>query len=452
MKEYDVIVCGGGTSGVIAAISAARNGASTLLVEHNAFLGGTLVCGLGWLGFRDRSGHDLIGGIGAELIERLEKTNDTLGHNYCPILNDLTPVNGPMVQLILMDLCVQAGVHVLLQSDVIEIHESHDRIDSVTVLSEDGRTEFSGKVIIDATGDGVVSQMAGIPMVERKAKSEIQPASLIFMLSGVDREALLEYLEKNPDEAKTPEGYEMETSAETYRNAKGYNVLGCDALIRSAREHHDYNNVPRDRFSTITTPLPDRMTINNTRIMNFDGSDVDELSAGILEGYHQLAELLHFIPKYIPGYEDAQLSGLAPMLGIRESRRCIGEQTLTGTDILEGRMPDDTVALGGYNIDIHHGGDEGSELYIVREGYGISYRTMMNRKVRNLIFTGRLISTDRDAFGSSRVMGTCMALGEAAGCAGALCAQQGLEPLELDVQQLRKHLIDQKMILEVKEQ
>ena len=449
MKEYDVIVCGGGTSGVIAAVSAARNGAATLLVEYNDFLGGTLTSGLGLLGFRDRSGHELIGGIAAELIRVLETTGDTLGHNYCPILNDLTPVNGAMLQLILADLCRNAGVDVLLQSSIIGIHEENGYLHSVTVLSGSRKTDYSGKTIIDATGDGVVSELAGIPMAMHQSKSEIQPASLIFTLSGVNREALLDYLEKNPDEAKTPEGYEMNTSVDIYRNSRGYNVLGCDALIRKARENHDYNRIPRDRFSTITTPLPDRMTINNTRIMNFDGSDTDELSAGIREGYRQMAELLRFIPKYIPGYEHSRLSGVAPMLGIRESRRCVGEKTLRGQDILRGLVPDDTVALGGYNIDIHHGGDEGSELYIVKSGYGISYGTMINRKFSNLIFTGRLISADRDAFGSSRVMGTCMALGEAAGCAGALCAQLRCNAADLDVNLLREQLRNQKMILEV---
>ncbi len=449
MKKYDVIVCGGGTSGVIAAVSAARNGAATLLVEYNSFLGGTLACGLGLLGFRDRSGHPLIGGIGAELIRQLEETNDTLGHNFCPILNDLTPVNGPMLQLILADLCREAGVEVLLQSCVTTIREEEGRIRGITVLSDDRETEYTGKTVIDATGDGIVSDLAGIPMAVHRTKAEIQPASLIFMLSGIDREALLDYLEKNPEEAKTPEGYEMDTSVDIYRNAKGYNVLGCDALIREAREKHDYNDIPRDRFSTITTPLPDRMTINNTRIMNIDGSDVNELTDGIREGYRQMAELLHFIPKYIPGYEHAALSGVAPMLGLRESRRCVGEKTLTGQDVLQGRVPEDTVVLGGYNIDIHHGGDEGSELYIVKKGYGIPYGTMIHRKIRNLIFTGRLISTDRDAYGSSRVMGTCMALGEAAGCAGALCAKSGCDAVDLDVQALRKQLRNQNMILEV---
>ena len=310
MRKYDVIVCGGGTSGVIAAVSAARNGAAVLLVEYNSFLGGTLTSGLGLLGFRDRSGHPLIGGIGAKLIRRLEKTNDTLGHNFCPILNDLTPVNGPMLQLILADLCREAGVEVLLQSCVTAIREEDGQIRGITILSDGQETEYTGKTVIDATGDGIVSQLAGIPMAVHQSKAEIQPASLIFMLSGIDREALLDYLEKNPEEAKTPEGYEMDTSVDIYRNAKGYNVLGCDALIREARRHHDYNDVPRDRFSTITTPLPDRMTINNTRIMNIDGSDVNELTDGIREGYRQMAELLHFIPKYVPGYEHAVLSGV----------------------------------------------------------------------------------------------------------------------------------------------
>ena len=108
--QADVVVVGGGTSGVIAAVAAARNGANTLLVERNEFLGGMLVSGLGLLGFRDRQGDKAIGGIAQELMDMLDETRDTQGHNYCPILNSLTPINTAMMQLRLMQLCHEAGV------------------------------------------------------------------------------------------------------------------------------------------------------------------------------------------------------------------------------------------------------------------------------------------------------------------------------------------------------
>ncbi len=447
--QFDVAVFGGGTSGIAAAVAAARNGARVILVERNPFLGGTLISGLGILGYRDRSGAPVIGGIAQEIIDLLSMTEDTLGHNYCPILNSLTPVNSAMLQLRLMELCRNAGVHVLLNCEFFDLEKKGAHIQGVQAFGKSTRYDIRANVYIDATGDGELCYRAGVPLVKRENPGEMQPASQIFSMSNVDREKMLRYLEENPDEAKTPEGYEMETSVDTYRNARGYNVLGCDALIRAGRENGDYIDIPRDRFSTITHPIPDQMIINNTRIMNFDGSDLLQLTDGIVEGYRQLKELLHFIPRYIPGYEDAQLATISPMLGIRESRRCVGRKTLTSGCILRGEVPDDSVALGGYNIDIHHGSDEGSELYIVEHGYGIPYGTMISDTTDNLIFTGRLISVDTDTYGSTRIMGTCMALGEAAGCAAALCIKNDQTPLTLDVSELRETLLHENAILKV---
>ncbi len=446
--EYDVAVCGGGTAGVCAAIASARNGSRTVLVEKHQFLGGMLLSGLGLLGYKDRGGRKIIGGIAQELIDELDRTEDTQGHNYCPILNSLTPVNTAMLQLILMRKCCEAGVDVLLSCEVTAVHMEGKRIFSVDASGSFTSYSIVAKVFIDGSGDGELSKLAGVDFVYHKSAGELQPASLIFSLSNVDREPLLYYLEENPDEAKTPEGYEMDTSPEFYRQAVGYNVLGLDAKIRQARDNGDYNDVPRDRFSTITNPIPDRMTINNTRIMNFDGSDLNQLNDGIKEGYRQLKELLGFIPKYIPGYEGSRLTSISPVLGVRESRRCIGIKTLTSDHVLNGDIPSDTVALCGYNIDIHHGSDEGSDLYIVKKAYGIPYGTMISPNVSNLLFTGRLISVDTDTFGSSRIMSTCMALGEASGCAAALCCQGDELPADLDVKKLRKSLIAANAVLE----
>ncbi len=447
--KCDVAVIGGGTSGTAAAVAAARNGARTLLVERNQFLGGMLVSGLGLLGFRDRRGNAVVGGIAQELVDKLDETGDSQGHNFCPILNSLTPINTAMMQLRLMEMCHGAGVRLLMNCEACDVRMENGRLIGVTVFGKNHFYDIEADVFIDATGDGEVSQMAGVPMTPHTSDGELQPASLIFSLSNVEREPLIAYLENNPDEAKTPEGYEMDTSPAFYRASVGYNILGLDGLIRRARENGDYQDIPRDRFSTITNPLPDRMTINNTRIMNFNGADLFQLTGGIMEGYRQMDKLLGFIPKYVPGYENSRLSGISPLLGVRESRRCIGMKTLCYDSILKGEVPEDTVALCGYNIDIHHGSDEGSELYIVERGYGIPYGTMISERVEGLIFTGRLISVDRDTYASTRIMSTCMALGEAAGNAAAMCAADGQRLADIDIKALRERLRAQKAILEV---
>lgn len=447
--KFDVAICGGGTSGITAALSAARNNCKTILIERNQFLGGMLVSGLGILGYKDRNGDSIIGGIAKELFDDLQLTNDTQGHNYCPILNSLTPINSSMLQVLLLKKCDEANVHTLLSSEVIGAEVVEGEIKSILVFGVNCKYRISADVFIDATGDGELCKFAGVDFIERKSVGEIQPASLIFSLSNVNREDLIKYLEENPDEAKTPEGYEMDTSPEFYRNSIGYNILGLDSLIKKARENGDYKNIPRDRFSTITNPIPDKMTINNTRIMNFDGSDVIQLNSGIKEGFRQLDELLDFIPKYVPGYEKCQLTSISPLLGVRESRRCKGIKELQKESVLNGDIPEDTVALCGYNIDIHHGADEGSDLHIVKKAYGIPFLTLLSEKVTNLIFTGRLISADTDTFGSCRIMTTCMALGEAAGCAAALSVKHNMIPKNISIKELRNALVSEGSILEV---
>lgn len=433
----DAAVLGGGVSGVVAAVAAARQGIRVLLVEREEFLGGVAVSGLGELGFRDRSGNTLVGGIAQELIDRLAQMHGTLGHNPCPILNSLTPVNAALVRLLLFEMCSEAGVELLLGCVPVESEVRNRKLRSVSVQSRNRRFCIEADVFIDATGDGDLCESIGVPYEKGDAHGEMQPASLIFSVSGVNKEELLEYVERHPSEVETPQGYEMTVSPDFFRSVQGYNLLGLDERIRRARADGEYVDIPRDRFSMITHPNPDTTIINNTRLINFDGTDIWQFSRGTGEAYRQVEELVRFMPNYVPGYEHCALSFIAPSLGIRETRRFRGRRCLREEDVRAGTVPEDTVALGGYNIDIHHGADEGSELYIVKRGYGIPYGCMVPCEMDGLLFTGRLICADQIAYGSSRVMGTCMALGQAAGTAAALCVELGCAPAQVPVARLR---------------
>lgn len=445
----DVAVIGGGVSGVAAALAAARCGRHVLLVEREEFLGGVAVSGLGELGFRDRAGNTMVGGIAQEVIDRLQEMHGTLGHNFCPILNSLTPVNAGLIRLLLFELCGEAKVQLLLGCVPVEVQVESDTLRRVSVWGRGRRYEIEADVFIDATGDGDVCEMAGLPYEKGGPDGEVQPASLIFAVSGVDREALLRYVEQHPTEVQTPQGYEMQVEPSFFRTVRGYNLLGLDSLIRQARKNGDYVDIPRDRFSMITHPNEDTVIINNTRLTDFDGTDAQQRSRGTAEAYRQVEELLRFMPKYIPGYSACALSFIAPILGVRETRRFVGRRCLCESDVRAGRIPPDTVALCGYNVDIHHGRDEGSELYIVPRGYGIPYGCMVPETMKGILFTGRLICADRVAYGSSRIMSTSAALGEAAGTAAALCVQMHCQPAQLPVEQLRGLLQKNRAVLDI---
>lgn len=445
----DVAVIGGGVSGVTAAIAAARQGMQVFLVEREEFLGGVSVSGLGLLGFRDRTGKAVINGIAQEIVNRLEKLKGTLGHNPCPILNSLTPINAALMRLILFEMCRESEVKLLLGCTPVSADIQDERLSRICIYGSDSSFYLDAKIYIDATGDGELCEMAGIPFEKGDSDGELQPASLIFSVSGICKEELLQYIDENPSEVETPKGYEMKTDPSFFHTVKGYNLLGLDALIQKARAAGDYVDVPRDRFSLITHPNDDTTVINNTRIIHFDGTDPWQLSRGTQEAFRQMEELIRFMPSYIPGYENCALSFVSPMLGVRETRRFDGKRRLCKDDILSGKIPPDTVALCGYNVDIHHGQDEGSELYIVSHAYGIPYGCMVPLKMKGLIFTGRTICVDRVAFGSSRIMSTCMAMGQAAGTAAALCIQNGYDPDTIPVEDLRSLLLKNGAVLTI---
>lgn len=445
----DIAVLGGGVSGVTAAIAAARQKKRVIIIEQGDFLGGVSVSGLGLLGFQDREGNTIVGGIAQELIDRLKALHGTLGHNPCPILNSLTPVNAGLIRLVLLELCKEAGVSMLFGCIPTQALVHNERLCQVRVFGKGNFFDVKADVFIDATGDGDLCSLIGLPFEKGSPDGELQPASLIFAVSGVNKEKLLKYVEDHPLEVDTPEGYETKVAPEFFRKVNGYNLLGLDACIRKARADGRYNDIPRDRFSLITYPNDDTTVINNTRLTDFDGTDIWQLSRGTQEACRQIEELIKFMPAYLPGYEDCTLSFIAPTLGIRESRRFVGRCCLTEKDVREGLIPSDTVALGGYNVDIHHGCDEGSELYIVHRAYGIPYGCMVPEKMNGILFTGRSIWADRVAFGSSRIMGTCMALGQAAGIAASICVQTKCEAGQVPVEMLRRLLIENGAILTI---
>lgn len=445
----DVAVIGGGVSGIVAALAAARRGVCVYLVEREEFLGGTAVSGLGILSYKDRAWNTVVGGIAQELIDRLEKYQGTLGHNPCPILNSLTPVNAALVKMILFEMCQENDVHLLLGFTPIRVNVEEERLREVQIFGKGEEISIKAEVFIDATGDGDVCSMAGVPYEKGDKDGDLQPPTLIFGVSGVDKEELLEYVEAHPSEIDTPEGYEMKVDVHFFRTVRGYNMLGLDALVKKAREAGDYVDIPRDSLSMITHPNDDTMIFNNTRIIHFDGTNFEEVNLGTSEAYRQLEELVRFIPKYIPGYEHASLSFIAPVIGVRETRRFVGKTCLRESSMRAGEIPEDSVALCGYNVDIHHGQDNGSDLIIVKRGYGIPYGCMVPEKMKGLLFTGRTIWVDRIVFASTRVMSTCMALGEAAGAAAAMCVQKVCDPGNIPVEELRQSLMENGAVLTI---
>jgi len=209
--------------------------------------------------------------------------------------------------------------------------------------------------------------------------------------------------------------------------------------------------IERDTIIYINLPREGYIAMNCIRILNFDGTKIEELSRGEIESSLQILPLINMLKTYIPGFENVYLSSIAPFLGIRETRRILGKQMIREAAAVNGIIPDDTIALGSYIIDIHSGSGDGTIIRSLAGPYGITYGATISKDVKRLMMSGRCISVDPVVFGSSRVMPTCMAVGEGVGIGAALAAKQNIAPENVDVQTIRQKLRQHGAILSLED-
>ena len=434
-----VVVVGGGPSGIASALAAARMGARVTLLERHSFLGGNMTLGLCMHTFENRQGKRVIEGIPAEFIRRMQQVGASPGpvairnaHMY-----STTPVDVEMVKLVAFTMLAEAGVDVRFQYPVSAVRLRGSTIESLQVPAVNGLGEIDGDIFIDATGNGDLAAGAGIPFeVGRPGDGKIQPASVVFTLEGVDLGPAVRRAGKGMAESVTPYSdgrvipvwFALTTTPwNTVIEEKGY-FLG------------------RDREFWGNSIRPGVFNLNASRVALGDPTDPVQYSAAVQEGMRQVEQMLDFLTRYVDGFEQARLARIGPFLGIRESRRIVGEYLLSGEDVLSGTIFPDRVALGGYPIDIHDvtGGPTIAFLGIGGDGtYSIPYRSLLPQASPNLLLAGRCMSTTHGAHGGTRVMVTAMAVGEAAGTAAGLAATRGVLPPVLPVADLQAQLREQ---------
>ena len=442
-KTYDLIVVGGGPGGLPAAIAAARAGLKTLLVERSAALGGLANSGLPLLGFVDRAGDHVLGGIPQEFVDRLTEVNGTMGHMPCPIHNSLTIINPHWFRIISFEMCQEAGVDVLLYAELMDVRMEDGGVREITVLCRGETRRFAAPMFIDATGDACLARRAGAMC---RKNDKLQPPSLTFTVGNINKERFLAYLEAHPESAKLPDTYGMTQTRSQFFGAKAFVFTGFAELIAAARENHDYS-LPRDRIIFMTLGEPGQVLINTTRANGVDTSDYDSVMQGEFECHRQIRELMLFFKKYAPGFEECYLASVSPCLGSRESWRIVGQKTLTADALVNCDIPEDTVTLAGYNVDVHVPHSEKLSIQPVAHAVGVPFGCLVSKNIRNLMVAGRCASVDSGIYGLTRVMGTCMGMGEAAGTAAALALRKGIAPKDIDPEELRKILLANHAIL-----
>lgn len=431
--SFDIAVIGGGPGGIPAALAAARRGAKVILVERNGHLGGNLVMGLPLLGYLDQNGRQIIGGIAQEFIDDMMTAGHSWGHARCPLHNSITLVHPEHFKLMLLQKCVDAGIELLFHSELIGAAVENGRLRAVRVMGKGTEVEISADVFVDATGDGDLAYLAGC-RYEKGAEDSgvLQPPTVMFSLTGFEEEKFFEFLEAHPENMRQLDTMEIGPGYDTslWRREPTHVFVGMQAYLDELRRRE---NIPvlRENIIYINSTVPGKIFVNTVRVPGCDGSDLFSLSRGEIDGHLQVPGIFDMFRRFVPGFENAVLDSISPSIGIRESRRFAGLDRLTGDAVLAGLVPSDTVALGGYKVDIHNGEGKGTILKQVKRPYGIPLGCLISADVDGLLLSGRCISMDSPALGSMRIMPTCMAIGEAAGVCAAHAIRDGVSVREV---------------------
>jgi glycine/D-amino acid oxidase-like deaminating enzyme len=407
-ERYDVLVVGAGSGGTTAAIAAARTGARTLLVDRFGFLGGTSTAVLDTFYAFYTPGErpeKVVSGIPDEVVARLtergmafERPNTYgagIGITYDP----------ETLKRVWDELTEESEVRTLLHSFAFGVSLEDGRVAGVDVATKSGVRALRAKVVVDASGDADICALAGAPF--EPPGEGVQSLSTVFRIANVD-----------------------------VARAEAVPKQELWDLMRAARDSGRYA-LTRIEGSVHRTPHEGMMMALMTRVRNVDATDAEQLGAAEREGRRQAHEYFRFLRENVPGYERAVLVSTSPAIGVRESRRIVGEHVLTAEEILAARQFPDQIARCGAPIEEHHAGDDTRWVYLAEGAtYGIPFRALQPQGLENVLVAGRCFSATHDAHASARSMGTCMAMGQAAGTAAALTD----EPKLLDPEVLRARL------------
>ena len=444
-----LLVVGGGPSGVCAAVSAARRGIKTMIIDSGNCLGGMGTKGLvgPFMTCYDASGENMIiRGLFEEVVDRLVSMGGAIhpsvvrqpseftawikeGHDHC------TPFDPEILKIVYDRMCADAGVKVLYHANFVEPIMQGRRIKGAVLLTPGGLERVDAEMVIDATGDGTVAFRSGAPCVFGDPENgRVQPASLFFRMNNVDTDALIADVVPHLPE---------------FRRVNGVSYRCLHWRVAEAEAAGEWD-LPRKSVNIWRGVQKDVWVVNCTRIHGVDPTDAENLTDAEIEGRRQVEELMHFFHKYVPGCENAMLMGTGATMGIRESRHVHGDFVLPVQDLIDGIVPDDVILLSANSIDVHgaQGGPAGGLYMPIKKNlYGIPYRVLLPKDVDGLLLAGRCVSADSAAAGAIRVMPPAMALGQAAGTAAALCLEKGILPPALDYADLRKALLEQKVCL-----
>ena len=428
--EYDLVVLGGGPAGMAAASSAARLGLKTILIEHYGFLGGmgtaagvTNFCGLHALihGRIER----VVQGFATELLEHI----DALGGLNAPHLLfggriAAQAYDNAAYKIAADRITRKAGVELLFHTRGVGVlRHSKDQIRALLIENKSGRFAVSAKVFIDASGDADLAFHAGVEFEKGTSAKDMMYPTSMFRVNGV-----------HSDQAQA-------------------SLLHIDDFMDQARRE----GTQFARRSPIIKPQKNtaEWRANVTQLSNDDGSPVDgcnawQVSRAEVLGREQIADFMQFLKARVPGFEASYLLEIAPQLGIRETRRIVGDYQLTEDDVLSCRRFDDSIGVNAWMVEEHIAGDVLFKWPHAETHQGFNqlpYRMICPQVVDNLWVVGRCASMTHGGQSAARVSGACFVMGQAAGVAASLVLEESLSPKTISLNALHERLLAQGVYL-----
>jgi hypothetical protein len=414
-QDYDVIIAGGGLSGIATAIASAREGAKVLIIERYGFLGGMATAGLvnPFMPYAVWKAH--------WEYDWTEKVNQGIFREILSELNDLDGLhknnqtfNEEILKLVLDRLMKKYNIDVLLHSFVSKVDRKGSRIETITVVNKSGHLVYKAKYFVDSTGDADLSYLAGCEYnIGRDSDNKCQPMTLCFRLGNVD--------------------------TEKYNRQENRGMV--NGKYKEMREKGLIKN-PREDVLTFEHVMEGVVHFNSTRIINKSAVNVEDLTSAEVEAREQVYELYMFMKNNVPGFENSKLLMSATQIGVRESRRIVGEYTITEEDLISTKKFEDSIARGTYPVDIHNPSGTGTVLKDIPYGdyYTIPYKALIPKGVDNLIVTGRPISSTHEAHSAYRIMPICTSIGEGAGTATAIAVKKNIGYKEVNSKEIHEIL------------
>lgn len=439
-RTYDVIVAGAGSAGAPAAVAAARQGARTLLIDRNAYLGGTATGGLMAVFWTP---SDTFSGYMAEVLRALLQRGAAQ-------TGAVVPYDPQVLKEIFLNDVLQAGADLLLYTWVVDAIVEDGVIRGLVVENKSGRQALLGHVVVDATADGDVAAAAGASFHKGRADGAMRPVTVLFRLGNVDIPALIAYAQAHPDQFIHDRHVNFTDTA-----AGKLRLAGFFDLVKRARESGELDkecHYLRVEYADFDRKM---VLINTVRVYGIDGTDGWQLTRGEIECRRQMERLIAFMTREVPGFADAFLVDSSTNLGVRETRHVVGRHVLDYDDVLSGRAFDDVVATNASHLP--HGkemhspdANEGGETDDANRRdewplltHEIPLRSLVVRDVENLLVAGRCISATHEADRLTRNIPPCVMTGQVAGTAAALAARRRVLVSSLDVRAVQAALVAQ---------